>query len=316
MSDPLDTVRDLAPPVGAQPELLERVRNDLMATITQPPQSEAASTPRRTRRRWAIPIAAAAVLTTAAGGWAILLNSSDSTELQCPDNVVIDAVTGDPVLDCANEWRRDNETEPPPMVAYENGRGGVAVLLEGDAVPDGYTALGPGPFQNTALIELEAALGDVGTGLESSCYDHVAATEITRRELDRLGLAEWTVTVDDDRRPDGAATCAYFIVDADLQQVQLIGLPGGSNAPDPYRNYAVALDEQLRASCVGVDEAADLVRTLAADTEIVVAGTRIDFTEEAGVLFIHIIEDPDAACTHADVNVGGRVEVTLRGPTQ
>lgn len=315
MSDPLDTVRDLAPPVGAQPELLERVRNDLMATITQPPQPDAASTPRRTRRRWAIPIAAAAVLTTAAGGWAILHNSSDSTRVQCPDNSVIDAVTGDPVLDCANEWRRNNETEPPPMVAYENGRGGVVVLRESDAVPDGYTALDRGPFQNTALIELEAALRDVGTGLESSCYDHVAATEITRRELDRLGLAEWTVTVDDDRRPDGAATCAYFIVDADLQQVQLIGLPG-ANAPDPYRNYAAALDEQLSASCVGLEEAAELVRTLAADTDIVVDGTRIDFTEQAGVLFIHIVEDPDASCTRADVNVGGRVEVTLRGPAQ
>lgn len=315
MSDPLDTVRDLATPVGAHPELLERVRNDLMATITQPPQSDAASTPRRTRRRWAIPIAAAAVLTTAAGGWAILLNSSDSTGLQCPGNAFIDAVTGDPVLDCANEWRRDNETEPPPMVAYENGRGGVVVLLEGDSVPDGYTALGPGPFQNTALIELEAALGDVGTGLESGCYDDVAATEITRRELDRLGLAEWTVTVDDDRRPDGTATCAYFIVDAALQQVQLIGLPG-ANAPDPYSAYAAALDEQLDAACVGLDEAADLARTLAASTEIVVNGTRIDFTEEASVLFIHIVEDPDAACTRANVNVGGRVEVTLRGPTQ
>jgi hypothetical protein len=314
MSDPLDTVRDLAPPVGAQPELLERVRKDLMATITQPPQSDAASTPRRTRRRWAIPIAAAAVLLVAAAGWAIL-DSSDSTGLQCPGNAFIDAKTGDPVLDCSNEWRHYNETEPPPMVAYDNGRGGVAVLLESDAVPDGYTALDPGPFQDAALIELEAALGDVGTGLESECYDDVEATRITRRELDRLGLAHWTVTVDDDRRPDGTTTCATFIPDAQLQQVQLIGLPG-VNAPDPFTDYAAALNEELSASCVGLDEAADLARTLAASTEIVVNGTRIDFTEEASVLFIHIVEDPDAACTRANVNVGGRVEVTLRGPTQ
>ena len=315
MNDPLDIVRDLAPPVGEQPELLERVRSDLMATFTRPSQSDAISARRRTRRRWAIPIAAAAVLSTVAAGWAILHDTSDSTELQCPGNAVIDAVTGDPVLDCANEWRRYNETEPPPMVAYDNGRGGVVVLRESDAVPAGYTALDSGPFQNTALIELEAALGDLGTGLESGCYDHVAATEITRRELDRLGLAEWTVTVDDDRRPDGTATCAHFIVEADLQQVQLIGLPG-ANAPDPYGNFAAALDEQLSVSCVGLDEAAELARTLAADTEIVVDGTRIDFTEQAGVLLIHIVEDPDASCTRADVNVGGRVEVTLRGPTR
>ena len=314
MRDPLDIVRDLAPQVGAQPELLERVRKDFMATITQSP--EAASSPKRRRRRWAIPIAAAAVLSTAAAGWAILHDSSDSTALQCPGSVVIDAVTGDPVLDCSNDWRRYNETEPPSMVAYDDGRGGVAVLVEGEPVPDGYTALEPGPFQNTALIELEAALGDVGTGLESGCYDDVAAAEITRRELDRLELAGWAVTVDDGRRPDGSSTCAYFIVDAALQQVQLIGVPDESNAPDPYGAYSAALNEQLNADCVDLEDAADLARMLAADTEIVVDGTRIDFTEEAGVLFLHIVEDPDASCTRADVNVGGRVEVTLRGPTQ
>lgn len=315
MSDPLDIVQDLAPPVGTKPELLERVRKDLMKTITQPSRPDAGSVLRRTRRRWAAPIAAALLLATAAAGWALLRDISDSTELQCPGNVIIDSVTGDPVLDCSNEWRRSNETEPPPMIAYDNGRGGVVVLPEGDSMPDGYTALDPGPFQNAALIELEATLGNVGTGLESGCYDDVAATRIAQGELDRLELAQWTITVDEDRRPDGYSTCAYFIVDAALQQVQLIGLPGVT-APDPYSAYAAALDEQLDAACIGLEEAADLARTLAASTEIVVDGTRIEFTEEAGVLFIHIVEDPDAACARADVNVGGRVEVTLRGPTQ
>ncbi len=313
MSDPLDIVRDLAPQVGAQPELLERVRKDFMATITQSP--EAVSGPKRRRRRWALPIAAAAVLSTVAAGWAILA-SSDSTALQCPGNVVIDAVTGDPVLDCSNEWRRSNDTPSPPMVAYDNGRGGVVVLVEGDPVPDGYTALEPGTVQNTALIELEAALSDVGTGLESGCYDDVAATEITQRELDRLELTDWTVTVDADRRPDGSSSCAYFIVDASSQQVQLIGLHGAITTPDPYNAYSAALDELLNADCANLDDAADLARSLAAETEIVVDGTRIDFTEEAGVLVIHLVEAPEASCTRADVNVGGRVEVTLRGPTQ
>lgn len=313
MSDPLDIVRNLAPQVGAQPELVARVRKDFMATITQSPE---AASPKRRRRRWAIPIAAAALLSTAATAWAVMHDSSDSTALQCPGNAIIDAVTGDPVLDCSNEWRRYNETEPPPMVAYDNGRGGVSVLVEGEPVPDGYTPIEPGPFQNAALIELEAALNDVGTGLESGCYDDVAATEITQRELDRLELAGWTVAVDDDRRPDGSSSCAYPIVDAALQQVRLIGLHDESNAPDPYSAYSAALNEQLDAGCVGLEDAADLARRLAADTEIVVDGTHIDFTEEAGVLFIHVVEDPDASCTRADVNVGGRVEVTLRGPTR
>ncbi len=314
MSDPLDTVRDLAPHVGAQPELLARVRKEFMTTIAQAPQT--ASGPSRTRRRWTLPIAAAALLSTAAAGWAILHDPSDSTALQCPDNVVIDAVTGDPIVDCSNEWRRHNDTEPPRMTAYDNGLGGVVVLVVGDPVPDGYTELEPGPFQNTALIELEAALGDAGSGLASGCYDEVSATTIAQSELDRLELTAWTVTVDENRRPDGASTCAYFIVDPALQQVQLIGLPVESNGMGPYGAYAAALDQQLAANCVGLADAAALTRRMAADTEIVVDGTRIEFTEAAGVLTINLVEDPGATCTRADVNVGGRVEVTLRGPTR
>jgi len=316
MSDPLDIVRGLIPPVGSQPELLERVRNDLMATITRASRPDPVFAPRRTRRRLAIPIAAAIVLSLTAAGWAVLRDSSDSTDLVCPGNLVIDAVTGDPVLDCANEWRRANGTEPPPMVAFDNGRGGVAVQVAGDAVPDGYTALDPGAFQNAVLIELESSLDDVATGLESGCYDDVAATEITRQELDRLGLAEWTITVDDDRRPDGVATCAVSIVEAELQQVQLFGIAGGGSDSNPYATYAAALEQQLSGSCVGLDEAADLARTLAASTEVVVDGTRIDFTEEAAVLVIHMVETADASCTRSHVNVGGQVEVTLRGPAR
>ena len=141
MSDPLDTVRNLSPQVGAQPELLERVRNDFMANIIQSPE---AAPPRRSRRRWAIPIAAAAVLTTAATAWAVMHDSSNSTAFQCPDNAIIDAVTGDPVLDCANEWRRDNETEPPPMVAYDNGRGVVVVLRKATPCPTSTRPSTPG----------------------------------------------------------------------------------------------------------------------------------------------------------------------------
>lgn len=72
----------------------------------------------------------------------------------------------------------------------------------------------------------------------------------------------------------------------------------------------------LATSCVGLEEAADVARSLAADAKIVVNGTRIDVTEEAGVQVLHQVEDPNATCTRADVNVGARVEVTLRGPTK
>lgn len=312
MTDPLLIVADLAPHVDSRPELIQRARSELMETIDASTRPDT-TPPRRRRRRWAIPVAIAAAVTVGAG-WALLSDSADSTRVVCPGNDVISAVTGDPVLDCANEWRRLNDTEPPAMVAYDNGQGGVVVLAAGDIPSDQHTALDPGPYQDTLLIELEAALDDLGSGLGSGCYDAADATEITRSELGRLGLEAWGVTVDPDRRPDGATTCAHAVVQPDQQQVQLIGV-AASNAVDPYQAYATALDAQLGAACMTLDQAADAARALAADTDIVIDGTRIELTEEAGVLVIHMIEEPDAACTRADVNVGGLAEVTLRGPS-
>ena len=320
MSDPLDLVRELAPAAEHQPELIERVRNDLMATIneTAPHHNSPPANPpkgRRVRRRWMIPAAAAIVLTTAAAAWALTRTSADSTTLQCPDNAIIDAVTGDPVTDCSNEWRRSNGTEPPDMVAYDNGNGGVTVLAATQSVPEGFVELEPGPFQNTDLIQLEAALDDAGSGLASSCYDEPTAHDIARHELDRLGLASWTVAVDETRPPDGDSRCAYFVVDPSIQQVQLIGIEQATPGSNPYQPYAAALADQLEATCMTLDEAGLLARSLAAETTIVIDGTRIDFTEQAGVLIVHDVDDPTADCTRSIVNVGGRVEVTLRGPT-
>lgn len=319
MSDPLDLVRDLAPAGEHRPELVERVRNDLMATINDTtPRSNERSAPapsgRRVRRRWLIPAAAVLVLTTAAAAWALARTSKDSTTVACPGNSIINAVTGDPITDCANEWRRSNGTQPPAMVAYDNGNGGVTVLLAADSAPDGHTELDPGPFQNTSLIQLQASLDDAGSGLSADCYDEQAARDIARNALDQLGLANWTITVDESRRPDGASLCAYFVIDPAMEHVELFGIETSTPQANPYEPYATALAEQLDATCLHLGEAASLARSLAARTVIEIDGTRIDLAEQAEVLVVHEVEDPAAACTSSAVNVGGRVEVTLRGP--
>lgn len=319
MSDPLDLVRDLAPAGEHRPELLERVRNDLMATIddTTPrtdPRSAPTPASRRMRRRWLIPAATAVVLTTAAGTWALTQTSDNSTVVECPDNTIIDSVTGDPITDCANEWRRSNGTQPPVMVAYDNGNGGVSVLLATDPVPDGYTELDPGPYQNAGLIQLQDSLEDVEGGLPSGCYDEPAARDIVRDALDQLGFADWAVTVDETRRPDGDSLCAYFVIDPADRHVELIGVDTTTPQSNPYEPYAAALASKLEASCLNLDDAATLARSLAADAVIEVDGTRIDLTEQAGVLVVHEVEDAVAACTSSTVSVTGRVDVTLRGP--
>jgi hypothetical protein len=329
MNDPLDVVRQITPPVEASPELLERVRNDLMTTITQSddqdhhehqePDHQATPRPLRRRRRWVAPVAAAAVLTTAAAGWAALRgDSTTNTTLSCPtpddQTAIVQAVTGDPVVDCAADWRRAYDTEPPPMVAYDDGNGAVAVLPEGEAPPDGYVALDPGPHQDTTVIELTAALADVGTGMASGCFDEAAARDVVQRELSRLGLSDWTITVDGARPPTGPASCADALVRAEQRQVQLIGTGPRPAEPNPYTAFGAELEQRLSAECLGLDAAADLTRSVAAATEIVINGHPIDLSEESGVLVLSQVPDPGAECSRADVVVGGSVEVTLRGP--
>jgi len=141
MSDPLDVVRDLAPLVGDQPGLVNRARTDLMENLIRRSRREAVL---RWARRAAVPLAAAALLIAAAVAW-VVVQAGDQPALRCPDGAAIRPVTGDPVADCAAEWRRSKAQSPPPMTAYDDGRGGVHVLLEGEAAPPGYTALEPGP---------------------------------------------------------------------------------------------------------------------------------------------------------------------------
>ncbi len=287
-----------------------------MTTITKGVEEET-ERPRRRRRRWAIPIAAVAVFATATSGWAILQeqDSSSSTTIRCPENTGIDAVSGNPVADCADAWTGIHGSEPvPPMVAYDDGRGGVHVLLGSEAVPDGYIALPGGSYQDTTLIELKDALNDVATGLSARCVDEKTARDITRRELDRLGLTDWTIQVDSASR-GGSTTCVEFLdLKRNQQQVQLMTGRNTTKGADPFAPFAAALHDRLKSECVGLDRAAELTRSLAAAANIVVDGNHIPLTEEAG-LDIHTIEDSSSGCTRANVTVGGSVQVSLRGPT-
>lgn len=313
MSDPLETLRSATSPIAADPELLHRVRQDLLATIEKSTATKSV-TPKRSHRGWAIGLVAALIVTASTAAWAIVGNSSSTTAVSCPTGIM-DAVTGDPVADCSNEWRRRNTTEPPAMTAYDNGSGGVVVLLASEDTPSGHTALPPGPFQNAAVIELNAALADYGAGLASGCYNEAAGRDLVQAELDRLDLSHWVITASATRAPDGEGLCAYFYIEPSANEVQLIGFTSEIEL-DPYVGFAAALDQKLATDCLPLEAAADLVRSLAANTNIVVNDTVIDFTEEADVLAITSVIDPTATCTRSDVVVGGRVDVTLRGPAK
>ena len=259
-------------------------------------------------------------------GWATLRSSDGliwqatytaglSTQGQtlCPDSAIVNAKTGDPVTDCQNEYRARTGETPPPMAAFDNGSGGVAVLIDDTNVPSYYTPLPPGQIQDPALIELSARLSDVGRGLTSRCYTVESATPIVQGTLDNLSLVDWTITVGT-RQPDGDTLCAYFSLDHAQRVVVLIGvdagdLPGGV---DPFASFAAALHRQLEQECLSLEAAIAVVEALVEQTEVIVDGVRIKLSDPGVVLVIQI-DDGDQSCAHSTVNVGGRVEITVRG---
>ncbi|MDP8929814.1 MAG: hypothetical protein M3O70_14895 [Actinomycetota bacterium] len=277
--------------------------------LTMPADNRArpAPSPARPQRRSVVLAAMIATLTFAAVGAAAYFNSVETTtavacHMADGSVSVIDAVSGDPLADCAAHWQQATGAQPPALVAYDNGRGGIEVVPEAAQVPDGWRALEPGVAQDPRLIELEAALGDHIDGLRADCYRVESARAITERELDRLGLDTWQA-VAERGSADGERTCTYFLLDPDRQRVVLIPLEGMiAPSGSPHSLLASRLDQELDR-CLTTEEAADLTREIAADVGVAPEG-----------LIIQHVTDENAQCARADVNVGGRVEVTIRGP--
>lgn len=303
MTDELDHIRGLRPPVSAPSrQLVETERNRLMTIIDRETQHET-SGPRLRKKRWLVPGVAIAVLATAAAGYALTRDVGTSTELSCPDGIV-DAVTGDPVADCANLWRQQNGTEPPPLVAYDNQRGGIEVLPADADVPADWTPLEAGVAQDPGLIELDAALADYGGGLNAQCYTPESARPLAESLLQRLGLVDWSVRIDEER-DGGDGTCATHVLDPETRAVVIFALETASPPPDaPFRRLATSVQAQIDDQCLTREDAVNSVRRIAADLGI---------NESTGELIIHSVPDASAECSRTDVNVGGRIEVTVRG---
>lgn len=303
MTDELDHIRDLRPSVSPPSRrLVETERSRLMSIIDRDTRHE---TPRPAlrKRRWRVPGAVAAVLVTAAAGFVLTRDVGMTTELSCPDGIV-DAVTGDPVADCASLWRQQNGTEPPPLVAYDNQLGGIAVVPAGAPVPSDWTPLETGVIQDPRLIELDSALADYGDGLNAQCYTPADAQPVAEAALQRLGLADWSVRIDPERL-GGDGTCAVHMLDPDAKTVVLFGLEMAPPPADaPFARLATAVQDQIDSQCLTLEEAVETVRLIARDLGI---------DEAAGELVIHSVPDGSAACSRTDVNVGGLIEVTVRG---
>ena len=249
------------------------------------------------------------VLAGSAIGWAITTTSArDTVSVQCLSargDTIIPAVSGDPVADCAAQWRRDTGSEPPPLVAYDNGHGGITVAPADRPALPGASPLPDGTTQNVAIVQVQRSLDDLVGGLNSGCFDNPTAVEMTTGILARFGMQDWTVEPAPPADLSGSSKerCVdTTILDPAARTVSLRALGGAMPADAPYSKLAARL-RSLSTECMPLDAMTERVGSIL--DELGVPRNEVQLTE---------IREPDAACTTVTETVGGAIFLVLRGP--
>jgi|GEM_PF-6634323 len=214
---------------------------------------------------------------------------------------VIGAVTGDPVVDCANDYHRVSGLTAPPLIAYSSGIGGIEVLPANVTPPADYKALPSGTTLDLEKTLLDETLGDVVAGLNAACLDQAQAVTRSEQIVAALGYTDWRVVVDPPvGQPDGMCWVAGARgSDKTVRVARLGGL-------DPQNHTRIrAFAKPLRASTTSCWD-----RTTAL-AQIRDAATAAGIKES--VLAITTIDDATSRCSTIHVS-GDATTVVVRGP--
>ena len=317
-------------------ELLQRVLESADQPAREALDAPSRSETRPARRHRVRPAAVAALAVVTVGGagavaWAATSSDvADTTSVECVVNgsdAIVPSTSGDPVVDCTAVWRQLTGSGPPPLVAYDNGLGGVTVQPASMPVPKGFTRLPAGTVQNGSVIELQESLDDYVAGLNSSCYTSDEATTLVEGELQRLGFEGWTVTPASTgssgghlgRAPHTSAaeakpapgvepsTTSCFentIVDPERHEVELLP-PVGPPSPGFVPVRLAAELRTIATSCEALPAATAAVEQAAANLGLSQSDSTYDLTTV----------QEDVPCTRIYESVGGTIFLVLRGPS-
>lgn len=305
----IELVRRLNPRTfEPSPDLVERSLRELQALIAQ----ERPKTPHRPEvtRRLRLAVAALATAACIAAGWNLLTDPGPA-DLSCPDGS-LRRKGADPAAQCAALWQQERGTPPPPLTAYDNGRGVVEVVPAHRPPPAGWRPLEPAPPTpppREATDELDEALADHVSGLSSRCLETEEARALVDRHLRRLGLADWLIESDDGA--SGKKFCVVHHVDVGNRRVMLrsVAVKRGMMATTTPIRLAGRLRgyflEQDPPPCESRTEAAASVRREAA---------AIGLMESESTFAIRTVADAEATCARVVLLVDQRIEVVVRGP--
>jgi hypothetical protein len=321
MPTDLELVRAVRPS-SAPPDdaTIERLRLELTATA-------GSATTASTRRRdgWArvvkVAIAATAALVVVGGGvavaasvwWHGAVQRTTGVECSIDPNVdtIVDSSTGDPIVDCGRVWTSEHHSPPPPMIAYDDGHGGIQVLLATAKPQPGEKPLPSDFHQTTAVLELDHELGEATRGLPGECHSTTSASRLVRTQLDRLDLSAWHAVA---RRgvADGHATCAFYYLDTTRREV--VVFPGGPPSDVSSGSALETFDHRLSAlmidgpsaRCLGGAEAGVTVTRIASALHL-----RPPYYESDPSYGSADAPDGVHSCVRPAMDVGGTADVHL-----
>jgi hypothetical protein len=160
----------------------------------------------------------------------------------------------------------------------------------------------PSPERAT-MLELDAAMADWVEGPARLCMSPDEAQVYARSTLDRLHLTGWTTHTSTAPATPQSGPCAGLTVRPEIAQVDIAGDARGPAEPPSdaiartVYTTAEKLEEQIAARCLSLTQAEAIATTIVGDQGSVSR-----------------VADESATCTRVDMEVGGSVFVTLRGP--
>jgi hypothetical protein len=278
----------------------ERGPERLLAAIV----GQAPARQRHLRRPLVLAVAALVVVAATGAGWALTHGSArDTTSVDCVVqgvDSIVDATSGDPAADCAVVWQGLVGKPAPPLTAYDNGLGGVAVIPSSEKPPANWT---PIASQNVALIELQESLLDNINGLDSGCFSSSQASAFAQRQLDRLGFTDWTIDV---RSSDGSCYGGFTLPDTKTVVLDAGGDQSGASNWPPHQ-LADSL-RPLTSECLSLP---------AMKREVEQRATALGMSqtvENDHNYALSATQDDSMRCATVVETVGGTIVVIVRGP--
>jgi hypothetical protein len=243
--------------------------------------------PTRRHRRRAAAIAVAGIGLAAGGGglaYALVAGQPPATALKvnCAAGIdrsqldangdftsVLNAITGDPVADCAAAYEQIDGSAPE-LRAYESGKQFVWVVPADWPVPATWHALPPTFRNDPSRLALKQRLEDRVDGPSSRCVSTTRAEALVDGYLDELALDGWSVQAAPGHgRADGTTSCAFASVAEGGERTLLLyaGPPFPPHGTSREERAYVALVADLRSTisdkCLTLDQALAAAQTAA-----------------------------------------------------